>query len=64
MGIGVLWGIAALDKESHTAHHLDAFQTIGIYEGESLVDFYARKIIERKDMLGSISRYVVADASF
>ena len=57
-------GIAALDKENHTAYHLDAFQTIGIYEGESLVDFYARKIIERKDMLGSISRYVVADAYF
>ena len=57
-------GIAVLDKENHTAYHLDAFQTIGIKETESLIDFYARKIIERKDILLSLSHYIVADAHF
>ena len=77
-GIGYFWsgsasaskiglefcGIAALDKENHTAYHLDAFQTVGVEETESLVNFYARKIIERKDMLLPISQHLVADAYF
>lgn len=57
-------GIAALDKEKHTAYHLDSFQTIEVKEQESLVDFYARKLIERKNSLLSISNYIVADAYF
>src|SRR5699024_11161149 len=57
-------GLAALDKKNHTAFHINAFQTIGKQEEESLVDFYARMILERKEELLSISNHLVADAYF
>ena len=57
-------GIAALDKENHTAFHLDAIQTIDFQENETLLDFYARKIVERKEKLLPVSNYITADAYF
>lgn len=77
-GLGVYWsgvagraklgleigGIAAIDMDNHTAFHLEAIQTLNNDENMSLLDWYAEVIIQRKDHLLSISKYVVADAYF
>ena len=57
-------GIAAIDIDNHTAFHLEAVQTPSELESQSLLDFYAQSIIERKTSLQEISSYVVADAYF
>lgn len=56
-------GIAAIDIENHTAFHLEAVQTPNNIS-ESLLDFYGNTIIQRKEQLRCISKYVVADAYF
>lgn len=56
-------GIAALDLDNHTALHLEAVQTLP-KEGENLLSFYARIIVERAEKLKDISNVVVADAYF
>lgn len=58
-----LCGIAALDLDNHIAMHLVALQTIPA-EGENLLQFYARILVERAAELHKISDIVVADAYF
>src|SRR5690625_364390 len=57
-------GLAAVDIENHTAFHLDAVQTIGLKEQESLPQYYSRIILERKEALQELSKVLVADAYF
>jgi len=58
-------GLAAIDIENHTAHHLEAVQTFTNNNTEStLTDWYANIITKRKDQLNQISNIVVADAWF
>jgi hypothetical protein len=56
-------GLAAIDIDNHTAFHLEAVQTLAS-DNQSLSDWYAGVISERKDTLKSISKYLVADAWF
>src|SRR6056297_375440 len=56
-------GLAAIDIDNHTAFHLEAVQTLNADE-QSLADWYARVIYDRKDTLTSLSKYLVADAWF
>jgi hypothetical protein len=56
-------GLAAIDIDSHTAFHLEAVQTINADE-QTLADWYAGIIADRKDTLADISKYLVADAWF
>lgn len=56
-------GLAAIDIDNHTAFHLEAIQTLNS-DDQSLSDWYAGVISERKDTLASISKYLVADAWF
>jgi hypothetical protein len=55
-------GIAAIDIDNHTAFHLEAVQTPHKLKSDNLVEHYADTLIQRKDQLLSISKYVVADA--
>lgn len=57
-------GIAAVDLDYKVALHLTAFQTLLRQEGQTLLDFYANGIIERKAQLQQISNKLVADAYF
>lgn len=57
-------GLAVLDLTRRTAFHLFGFQTIDLQDDESLIGFYARKLLERKEELLQISKYMVADAYF
>lgn len=57
-------GIAAIDIYNHTGFHLEAVQTPNNLETESLVDHYANVLIDRKNDLLSISKYILADAYF
>lgn len=58
-------GLAAIDLDNHTAFHLEAVQTlIEDKQATSLTDWYVKVIKERKETLGSISKYLVADAWF
>ncbi|QZT38399.1 transposase [Halosquirtibacter xylanolyticus] len=56
-------GLAAIDIDNHTAFHLEAVQTI-VDKEQSLSDWYANLISERKVQLHEISQYLVADAWF
>ena len=57
-------GIAAIDIENHTAFHLEAKQTVFDSQKENLVSHYAKLLIDRKNELQQLSKYVVADAYF
>lgn len=57
-------GLAAVDIDNHTAFHLDAVQTIGLKEKETLPEFYAKVILERKEALQEVSKILLADAYF
>lgn len=57
-------GIGAIDIANHTAFHLEAVQTLGVENHDSLLQYYASLLIERKEVLLSISKYVVVDAYF
>lgn len=56
-------GIAALDLDNHTAIHLEAVQTIP-EDQTTLIDFYAKVLIDRADELLKIADTVVCDAYF
>ena len=56
-------GIAAIDIENHTAMHLEAVQTF-CKDNQTLLDFYAQVLIDRKIELQKISKKVVVDAYF
>ena len=57
-------GIAAIDMDNHTAFHLEAVQTPNDLESGCLVSYYAEVLIQRKESLQCLSKYVVADAYF
>lgn len=57
-------GLALLDLTRKTAFHLDGFQTEVLEDEETLIEFYSKKLLERKTDLISISKYLVADAYF
>lgn len=57
-------GLAVLDLNRQTAFHLDGFQTVNLKNKETLIDFYGKKLLDRKTELLSISNYIVADAYF
>ena len=57
-------GIATIDIDNHTAFHLDAKQTIYDNEKDNLVSHYANLLIDKKESLVQISKYVVVDAYF
>ena len=59
-----LCGLAVLDLTRRTAFHLFCFQTIGLLDDESLIQFYARKLLTYKNELLSVSKYMIADAYF
>lgn len=56
-------GIAAIDLDNHTAIHLEAVQTIP-GDQTTLIDFYAKVLIDRADELLKIADTVVCDAYF
>lgn len=56
-------GLAAIDVDNHTAFHLEAIQTMA-GKDQSLTNWYAGIVSERKDILKTISTYIVADAWF
>ena len=56
-------GLAAIDIDNHTAFHLEAVQTLNTDE-QTLTDWYAGVISDRKETLMGISKYLVADAWF
>lgn len=57
-------GIAAIDIDNHTAFHLEAIQTPNDRGSQTLLEYYAQTLIDRKEQLLSLSKYVVADAYF
>ena len=57
-------GVAAIDIENHTAFHLEAIQTPNDLETETLLTHYTKVLIQRKEELQLVSKYVVADAYF
>jgi len=57
-------GLAAVDLSDKTALHLVSVQTVLKEENETLLDYYASIILNRKEILLDISKYVVADAYF
>ena len=61
-------GLGVVGIDDHTAMPLEAIQTPGQKElkekGQSLVDHYAQLIIERKEQLRHLSKYVVVDGYF
>jgi hypothetical protein len=58
-------GIAAVDLDVRTAYHLEAVQTpSATTDGDTLVTHYTNLLLERKERLLSISKYIVADAYF
>jgi len=59
-----LGGLAVIDQQDKTALHLEAIQSVDLHEEESLLNFYARSISERKEALLEISHLLVVDAYF
>jgi hypothetical protein len=59
-----LGGIAALDLENHTALHLEAVQTVPPAEEGDLMRGYIKALVDRKEVLLSLSTVLVVDAYF
>jgi len=61
-------GFAVVDVDNNTAMSLEAVQTPSVQElrskDMSLTDHYATLVIERKDVLQSLSRYLTVDGYF
>ena len=61
-------GLAAIDVENNTAMSLEAIQTPSSTElkeqGMSMVDYYAKIIIERSEQLQLLSNYMAVDGYF
>jgi len=59
-----LGGIAVIDINNHTGFHLEAIQTPVTSEAFNLMDHYVKVLLDRKENLLDISKYIVADAYF
>lgn len=59
-----LSGIAVVDQQDKTALHLEAVQTVGLEQDESLLGFYARTLTDRREQLRQISTLLLVDAYF
>ncbi len=59
-----LGGLGVLDIDRHTAFHLNAIQTIDVKDDETLLTFYSRKLLEHKEPLLNLSKYLLVDAFF
>ncbi|MEM8526950.1 MAG: hypothetical protein AAGG68_20090 [Bacteroidota bacterium] len=57
-------GIAAVDLGIKKALHLEAVQTLFDPDKETLLAYYARILVEKKEELQLISKLVAADAFF
>jgi len=61
-------GFAVIDQDNNTALSLEAVQTPSVHElrkqDKSLTDHYAFLVIERKDVLQSLSPYLAVDGYF
>jgi len=61
-------GFAVVDIDNDTAMSLEAVQTPSVKElrqtGKTLVTHYVSIVVERKEALESISKYIVADVNF
>jgi hypothetical protein len=57
-------GLAILDMTRKTAFHLFGFQTVDMQDEDTLISFYVRKILEKKEALLKLSKHMVADAYF
>lgn len=61
-------GLAVVDLGRNTALHLEAVQTPNAKElkeeGKTLVDQYVKILVDRKDTLEKISKYIVVDGYF
>lgn len=56
-------GIAAIDVKNNTGFHLEAVQTM-IKDDKTLAEHYSDLVIERNQILSTLSKIVVADAWF
>lgn len=57
--------LAAIDVDNNTAMHLECKQTPGILkDDESRMDFYPDQVLEKKDELKQIAKYIVNDGAY
>ncbi|MCO5259560.1 MAG: transposase [Crocinitomicaceae bacterium] len=54
-------GLAVLDLTRKTAFHLFGFQTIDLRDEETLIEFYVRKLLVRKESLLEYSIWIMQD---
>ncbi|RME97870.1 MAG: transposase, partial [Bacteroidetes bacterium] len=59
-----LGGIAVVDQQDKTALHLEAIQTVGLQDGENLLNCYTRTLVSRREQLQQISTLLLVDAYF
>lgn len=59
-----LSGIAVIDQQNKTALHLEAVQTVGLKEDQTLLNFYAQTLTSRRQQLQQISTLLLVDAYF
>lgn len=59
-----LSGLAVIDQQDKTALHLEAIQTVGLKQDQTLLDFYAQSIIDRSEQLQQLSSLLLVDAYF
>lgn len=57
-------GLAVIDCENHSAFHLEAVQTILLKENETLLQYYLKIILDRKNDLQELSKNILVDAYF
>ena len=61
-------GLAVIDVNKQTSFHLEAVQTSSAKEREvrnqSLLDYYLQIVVDKKETLAALSRYLVVDAYF
>lgn len=56
--------MAVVDQRDKTALHLEAVQSVNLHDGESLLDFYTRTLVDRREPLQQLSSLLVVDAFF
>lgn len=59
-----LSGLAVIDQQDKTALHLEAIQTVGLKQDQTLLDFYAQSIVDRGEQLQQLSSLLLVDAYF
>lgn len=59
-----LSGLAVIDRQDKTVLHLEAIQTVGLKQDQTLLDFYAQSIINRSEQLQQLSSLLMVDACF